>query len=53
MDYECRTVYIRGGPENDGDGLPSATRFDMLVVGMGAQNATFGMPTYLNHAKDC
>lgn len=43
VDCESKTVHIRGGREDDGDGVTRAIKFDMLVMGVGAQNATFGM----------
>jgi len=47
IDYEKRVVYISDDSDIKGDVSQTEVPFDMLVVGVGAENATFGMlPTY-------
>lgn len=43
IDYEKRVVYISDDSEVKGDISHTVVPFDMLVVGVGAENATFGM----------
>lgn len=43
IDYEKRVVYISDDSEIKGDISHTEVPFDMLVVGVGAENATFGM----------
>lgn len=43
IDYEKRVVYISDDSEVKGDISHTEVPFDMLVVGVGAENATFGM----------
>ncbi|QKX64177.1 uncharacterized protein TRUGW13939_11350 [Talaromyces rugulosus] len=44
IDYEKRVVYISDDSEIKGDVSHTVVPFDMLVVGVGAENATFGIP---------
>ncbi|KAE8145664.1 NADH dehydrogenase [Aspergillus avenaceus] len=43
IDYEKRVVYISDDSEIKGDISKTEVPFDMLVVGVGAENATFGI----------
>jgi NADH:ubiquinone reductase (non-electrogenic) len=42
IDYEKRIVYINDDSEIKGESSQTEVPFDMLVVGVGAENATFG-----------
>jgi NADH:ubiquinone reductase (non-electrogenic) len=42
IDYEKKIVYINDDSEIKGDVSSTEVSFDMLVVGVGAENATFG-----------
>lgn len=42
IDYEKRIVYINDESEIKGSVSSTEVPFDMLVVGVGAENATFG-----------
>jgi NADH:ubiquinone reductase (non-electrogenic) len=42
IDYEKRVVYIDDSSEIKGDVSATEVPFDMLVIGVGAENATFG-----------
>lgn len=42
IDYEKRVVHISDGSEITGDVSRTEVPFDMLVVAVGAENATFG-----------
>lgn len=44
IDYEKRVVYINDESEIKGQTSATEVPFDMLVVGVGAENATFGIP---------
>jgi len=44
IDYEKKIVYINDDSEIKGDVNSTQVPFDMLVVGVGAENATFGIP---------
>ncbi|KAJ5147293.1 External alternative NADH-ubiquinone oxidoreductase [Penicillium atrosanguineum] len=44
IDYEKRVVYISDDSEIKGDVAHTEVPFDMLVIGVGAENATFGIP---------
>ncbi|KAJ5486949.1 hypothetical protein N7530_001249 [Penicillium desertorum] len=44
IDYEKRIVYISDDSEIKGDISHTEVPFDMLVIGVGAENATFGIP---------
>ena len=44
IDYERKVVYINDESEIKGDMSATEVPFDMLVVGVGAENATFGIP---------
>lgn len=53
IDYEKKVVYINDGSEIKGDVRATEVPFDMLVVGVGAENATFGMsPQYSSLAHN-
>jgi NADH:ubiquinone reductase (non-electrogenic) len=43
IDYKNKVVYIDDNSEIKGDTTQTQVPFDMLVVGVGAENATFGM----------
>jgi len=42
IDYEKKIVYINDDSEIKGESSKTEVPFDMLVVGVGAENATFG-----------
>ncbi|KAL6703933.1 NADH:ubiquinone oxidoreductase [Coniothyrium glycines] len=44
IDYENKVVYISDQSDIKGDMSTTQVPFDMLVVGVGAENATFGIP---------
>lgn len=44
IDYQKKVVYINDDSEIKGDTSSTEVPFDMLVVGVGAENATFGIP---------
>lgn len=50
IDYERRVVYINDESEIKGDSSSTEVPFDMLVVGVGAENATFGIPGVREHS---
>ncbi|KIX08768.1 uncharacterized protein Z518_03425 [Rhinocladiella mackenziei CBS 650.93] len=50
IDYEKRIVYAKDDSDIKGDTREAAIPFDMLVVGVGAENATFGIPGVREHA---
>jgi NADH:ubiquinone reductase (non-electrogenic) len=45
IDYEKRVVHISDDSEIKGDISHTEVPFDMLVIGVGAENATFGTTT--------
>ncbi|KAL5119588.1 NADH:ubiquinone oxidoreductase [Pleosporales sp. CAS-2024a] len=49
IDYEKRIVYINDDSEIKGESFKTEVPFDMLVVGVGAENATFGIPGVREH----
>ncbi|KAK7529460.1 external NADH-ubiquinone oxidoreductase 1 mitochondrial precursor [Phyllosticta citribraziliensis] len=49
VDYEKKVVYIKDESEIKGDVSATEVPFDMLVVGVGAENATFGIPGVREH----
>jgi NADH:ubiquinone reductase (non-electrogenic) len=49
IDYANKTVYINDESEIKGDKSATEVKFDMLVVGVGAENATFGIPGVREH----
>lgn len=49
IDYEKRIVYISDDSEIKGSISQNEIPFDMLVVGVGAENATFGIPGVREH----
>ncbi|KAJ4305805.1 NADH:ubiquinone oxidoreductase [Kalmusia sp. IMI 367209] len=49
IDYEKRIVYINDDSEIKGDVSATEVPFDMLVIGVGAENATFGIPGVREH----
>lgn len=51
IDYEKRVVYINDESPIKGDVCQTEIPFDMLVVGVGAENATFGT-SYMSLARD-
>lgn len=50
IDYQKKTVYINDESEIKGDVSSTEVPFDMLVVGVGAENATFGIPGVREHS---
>lgn len=50
IDYEKRVVYISDDSEIKGDISDTEVPFDMLVIGVGAENATFGIPGVPEHS---
>ncbi|KAI9795428.1 MAG: NADH:ubiquinone oxidoreductase [Piccolia ochrophora] len=50
IDYEKKVVYISDDSEIKGDTSSTEVPFDMLVVGVGAENATFGIPGVREHS---
>ncbi|KAF2269755.1 FAD/NAD(P)-binding domain-containing protein [Lojkania enalia] len=49
IDYAKKVVYINDDSEIKGDISSTEVPFDMLVVGVGAENATFGIPGVREH----
>lgn len=49
IDYEKKVVYINDDSEIKGAVSQTEVPFDMLVVGVGAENATFGIPGVKEH----
>ncbi|KAF2838254.1 FAD/NAD(P)-binding domain-containing protein [Patellaria atrata CBS 101060] len=49
IDYEKKIVYVNDESEIKGDVSSTEVPFDMLVVGVGAENATFGIPGVREH----
>ncbi|KAH7132626.1 external NADH-ubiquinone oxidoreductase 1 mitochondrial precursor [Dendryphion nanum] len=49
IDYEKKIVYISDDSDIKGDISSTEVPFDMLVVGVGAENATFGIPGVREH----
>lgn len=45
IDYEGKKIYINDDSDIKGDMSSTELDFDMLVVGVGAENATFGGST--------
>ena len=50
IDYANKKVYINDESEIKGDTSATEVSFDMLVVGVGAENATFGIPGVREHS---
>ena len=50
IDYENKKVYINDESPVKGDTSATEVNFDMLVVGVGAENATFGIPGVREHS---
>lgn len=50
IDYEKKVVCINDESEVKGDTSSTEVPFDMLVVGVGAENATFGIPGVREHS---
>lgn len=50
IDYEKKVIYINDDSEVKGDTSSTEVPFDMLVVGVGAENATFGIPGVREHS---
>ncbi|GMG38090.1 unnamed protein product [Aspergillus oryzae] len=53
IDYEKRVVYISDDSEIKGDISQTEVPFDMLVVGVGAENATFDAQKIRTRIMDC
>jgi NADH:ubiquinone reductase (non-electrogenic) len=50
IDYEKKVIYCKDDSEIKGDTMDAEIPFDMLVVGVGAENATFGIPGVKEHS---
>ncbi|KAI1608259.1 NADH dehydrogenase [Exophiala viscosa] len=50
IDYEKKIIYAKDDSDVKGDTMETEVPFDMLVVGVGAENATFGIPGVREHA---
>src|SRR5271155_3726910 len=50
IDFEKKIVYAKDDSEIKGDTMETDVPFDMLVVGVGAENATFGIPGVREHS---
>ena len=50
IDYQKRIVYAKDDSEVKGESVETEVAFDMLVVGVGAENATFGIPGVREHS---
>ncbi|TKX23167.1 external alternative NADH-ubiquinone oxidoreductase [Elsinoe australis] len=50
IDAEKKIVYIKDDSEIKGTKSDTEVHFDMLVVGVGAENATFGIPGVREHS---
>ena len=50
IDYQKRIVYAKDDSEIKGESVDTEVPFDMLVVGVGAENATFGIPGVREHS---
>ena len=50
IDYEKRIVYAKDDSDIKGETMETEIPFDMLVVGVGAENATFGIPGVKEHS---
>ncbi len=50
IDYQKRIVYAKDDSEIKGASVDTEVSFDMLVVGVGAENATFGIPGVREHS---
>ncbi|KAI9837306.1 MAG: External alternative NADH-ubiquinone oxidoreductase mitochondrial [Sarea resinae] len=50
IDYEKKVVYISDDSEVKGDTSSTEVPFDLLVIGVGAENATFGIPGVREHS---
>lgn len=50
IDAANKKVYIRDDSDIKGDRMETEIDFDMLVVGVGAENATFGIPGVKEHS---
>ena len=50
IDYEKKVIYINDDSEIKGDTSSTEVPFDMLVVAVGAENATFGIPGVREHS---
>ena len=50
IDYERKVVHINDESEIKGETSATEVPYDMLVVGVGAENATFGIPGVREHS---
>src|ERR1700722_2688359 len=50
IDFGNKIVYAKDDSEIKGDKMVTEVPFDMLVVGVGAENATFGIPGVREHS---
>lgn len=50
IDYQRKVVHINDESQIKGDTSATEVSFDLLVVGVGAENATFGIPGVREHS---
>ncbi|KAK5080151.1 NADH:ubiquinone oxidoreductase [Exophiala xenobiotica] len=50
VDYQNKKVHVKDDSDVKGDTMETEIEFDMLVVGVGAENATFGIPGVKEHS---
>src|SRR5208282_3866994 len=50
IDFEKKIVYAKDNSEVKGATMDTEVPFDMLIVGVGAENATFGIPGVREHS---
>lgn len=50
IDYKAKKIYVKDDSEVKGDTMETEIEYDMLVVGVGAENATFGIPGVREHS---
>jgi NADH:ubiquinone reductase (non-electrogenic) len=50
VDYDRKVILVADDSEIKGDTCSTEVPFDMLVVGVGAENATFGIPGVREHS---
>lgn len=50
IDYQTKKIYVRDDSEVKGDRMETEIDYDMLVIGVGAENATFGIPGVREHS---
>lgn len=50
IDYQSKKIFVKDDSEVKGDRMETEIEYDMLVVGVGAENATFGIPGVKEHS---